>query len=425
LSTRGLNAEKKSSFATGKSNPIDPSNGKNCMKLYAQHGFGDGDKIMAGLSEDLIQGVVFGAKDVNPQKLREKLDGVNGVSRNATRLLDPQFYVSLLGSGTNLRLGNLEEYPYFRPYRRSQLEITERVGEVLEEAMEFQVGLPLSGIIAPNILITRSFDSAESVISKNFVRATGACYGKLKDKRPVYATLAVSREALLKKSQLQEFLADITLLDTPPDGFYLLVGASSSEARAEIFHADVIAGWLLLNYSLKVNGFEVINGYSDRLSPFLGAVGGDVGCSGWFNTLRTFSLDRFVPASTGGRLPVQRYLSNRLLNRVTFIELNGLRLFLPEILNGLAHDSDFPEDEEPQRNREVFQTWEALKSLIARLTNGDIGANLANCEAAIAQARDAYARISAARIPIEPKSGADHLEALSEGIKLFKELAEL
>lgn len=42
-----------------------------------------------------------------------------------------------------------------------------------------------------------------------------------------------------------------------------------------------------------------------------------------------------------------------------------------------------------------------------------------------AQARDAYARISAARVPLDAKSGADHLEALSEGIKLFRELAEL
>jgi hypothetical protein len=395
------------------------------MKLYAQHGFGDGDKVAIGLGEGLIQGVVFGAKDISPDKLREKLNEANKLSPDAARLLDPQFYVSLLGGGTNLRLGSLEEYPYFRPYRRSQLELTERVGEVLRGALEFQAELPLSGIIAPNILISRSFDSAESVIAKNFIRATRAHYGKLGDKRPIYATLAVSREALLEKSQLQEFLADITLLDNPPDGFYLLVGASSSEARTEIFHADVIAGWLLLNYSLKVNGFEVINGYSDRLSPFLGAVGGDAGCSGWFNTLRTFSLDRFAPASAGGRLPVQRYLSTRLLNRITFIELNGLHLFLPEVLNGLAHDADFTEAEEPQRNREVFQSWEALQSLVARLTTADLVANLEKCNAAIAQARDAYARISAARFPLDAKSGNDHLEDASEGIKLFRELAEL
>lgn len=394
------------------------------MKLYAQHGFGDGDKTGTGLAENLIQGVVFGAKDVNPEKLQEKLNQVNELAPDAARLLDPQIYVSLLGGGTNLRLGNLVEYPYFRPYRRSQLELNERVNEVLANTIDFQAGLPLTGLIAPNILISRSFDSAEAVIAKNFIRATSA-NKKSGDQRPVYATLAVSREALLEKSQLQEFLADITLLDNPPDGFYLLVGASSSEARTEIFHADVIAGWLLFTYSLKVNGFKVINGYSDRLSPFLGAVGGDAGCSGWFNTLRTFSLDRFGPAVGGGRLPVQRYLSNRLLNRITYIELNSLQPFLPELLNGLPHDSDFIDVEEPQRNREVFQSWEALKAQADRTTGGDLIANLANCDAAIAHAQDAYARISAARFPLDTKSGNDHLEDLSEGIKLFRELAEL
>lgn len=395
------------------------------MKLYAQHGFGDGEKTSTGLQESLIDGIVFGAKDVSPQKLQEKLGQANEISNDSTKLLDPQFYVSLLGGGTNLRLGNLEEYPYFRPYRRSQLELTNRVGEVLREALEFQAGLPLSGITAPNILISRSFDSAESVISKNFIRATGEQYGVLDDQRPVYATLAVSREALLEKSQLQEFLADITLLDNPPNGFYLLVGASSSEARTEIFHADVIAGWMLLNYSLVINGFEVINGYSDRLTPFLCAVGGTAGCSGWFNTLRIFSLGRFAPASTGGRQPLQRYLSNRLLNRITFIELNGLRLFLPEVVNGLGHDADFPTDDEPQRSREVFQSWEAIKAMLGEMTAGDVVGNLTKCENAIARASDTYARISAARIPLEAKSGAEHLEALSEGIKLFRELAEL
>jgi hypothetical protein len=117
--------------------------------------------------------------------------------------------------------------------------------------------------------------------------------------------------------------------------------------------------------------------------------------------------------------------ANRLLNRITYIELNSLRPFLPELLNGLPHDTDFIDVEEPQRNREVFQSWEALKAQSARTTGGDLIANLANCDAAIAQAQDAYARISAARFPLDTKSGNDHLEDLSEGIKLFRELAEL
>ena len=112
---------------------------------------------------------------------------------------------------------------------------------------------------------------------------------------------------------------DVTLLNSPPDGFYLLVGARSIEARTDLYHADVIANWMLLNYSLKINGYQIINGYSDLISPFLGAVGGDIGCTGWWSNLRIFSMDRFAPEATGGRLPVQRYLSTNYLIVLPFM----------------------------------------------------------------------------------------------------------
>ena len=195
-------------------------------------------------------------------------------------------------------------------------------------------------MISPNILITRSFDSIEAAIAKIFVRLAGDARKKLGSDRPLYATLAVSREALLDRTELFSFLEDITVLDTPPDGFYVLIAASNEDARADIFHADVIAGWLLINHSLSVNGYQVINGYSDLLTPFLGITGAAAGATGWWLNSRAFSLGRFLPAG-GGRLPTQRYLSKNLLNRITYIELGeiiNLRRQLPgipEVLNGL------------------------------------------------------------------------------------------
>lgn len=394
------------------------------MKLYAQHGFADGNKIATALEEEIISGVVFGAKDIRPDKLEEKLADAEANYPSTIRLLDPQFYVSLLASNPNVRLGSLAEYPYFGSVRRSQLEASERVVECLASGFDYQQQLPLSGIIAPNILISRSLDSIEAVIAKNFIRRTGEVFARTGDNRPVYATLAISGQALIDKGELQLFLNDITLLDTPPRGFYVLVSASRSEARSEVFNADVIAGWLLLNYSLKMNGFEVINGYSDILSPLLAAVGADVGCSGWFNTLRIFSLDRFAPAATGGRLPVQRYLSNRLFNRLTFIELNALRGMFPQLVNGLSHDADYAAGE-PQRNREVLQSWEALSGLIATATPGEVEENLERCSELLNQADELYTNIAATGFSLDVKSSGEHIESLQEGIDLFRELAEL
>jgi hypothetical protein len=393
------------------------------MKLYAQHGFGDGEKIAEGFADGSLAGVIFGAKDIAPERLVERLGEIRQQSPDAALLFDPHYYVTLLGDNPNVRLNNLEDYPYYSAMRRGRLEPADVIEQELRKVLEYQVGLPVSGIIAPNVLISRSFEHAEAVIAKNFVRSARKVYAALKDKRPLYATLAISREALADKAELQAFLTDITLLDNRPDGFYMLIAGRSSEARAEIFHADVIAGWMLLNHSLKVNGYEVVNGYSDLVSPFLGAVGGDVGCSGWFNTLRVFSMERFAPTASGGRQPVQRYLSNRLLNRITFIELNALRRAFPELVNGLKRDSEF-DTPEPERSKEVLQSWEALNALLKKVTTGEPDDNLKKCLIALDAAENLYARIRATGFALDAKSGGQHIEPLREGIELFKKLAE-
>ena len=108
------------------------------MNLYAQHGFGDGNKVTAELADGSISGVVFGAKDIRPEKLEERLADIAVSYPAATRLFDPQFYVSLLASNPNVRLGSLADYPYFASVRRAQLEAGERVVERPAASFEFQ-----------------------------------------------------------------------------------------------------------------------------------------------------------------------------------------------------------------------------------------------------------------------------------------------
>lgn len=393
------------------------------MKLYAQHGWGEGDKINQGLQKGIISGAVYSAKDIMPDRLISRLGEIANISPSAGRLVDPQYYVSLIGSDPNIRLGKLEEYPYFTIRRRSQLESNQLIAEDIRKVIEFQTKLPVTAILSPNILISRSFDSVEAVIAKNFIRQAREVYDQFSDKRPLYVTLAVSREAMIDFTELESFLNDVTLLKSPPDGFYILVGARSIEARTDLYHADVIAAWMLLNYSLKINGFELINGYSDLISPFLGAVGGDIGCIGWWSNLRVFSMDRFAPEVTGGRLPVQRYLSTKLLNRITFYELDALRKIIPDIVNGLSMDKIY--EGEPERSMEVLQSWEALSSLLASLTvSGDLSKNLDKCNDAITLAEELYTSIKR-RYTLDRKSDDTHLEPLHEGMHLFKKRAEI
>jgi len=399
------------------------------MKLFAQHGAQEGEKISEGFARGLLDGVIYSPRDVSLETLRTKLDSLEKECPNGERLVDPQYYAIFLNGMEEARLGSLlDDYgDYFQARRRSQLERENQIEKDLKAALKFQTDLNLTGIIAPNILIPNSLNSIEAVIAKNFIRLTAEQHRMLNDKRPVYATLAISRNALGDKQELIEFLNEITLLDDPPNGFYVLISARNTEARSDIYNTDVIAAWMFINHTLRVNGFNVINGYSDLLTPFLGAAGGEAGALGWWSNLRSFSLDRFAPSAGGGRLPIQRYASLALLNRIAFYELDQLRKLMPGILNKLPADSlyDPATGSEPQRNIEVVQSWEAVKALNGLLVTGEQTKSLKNCRVALTKALTAYEMIQGLSIRLDGKSNAEHLQPLMDGLRLFAKLAEL
>jgi hypothetical protein len=397
------------------------------MKLYAQHGFGNGNKIERGLEDNLVDGLVFSPRDISIDRLGTTLDQILSKSK-CDILFDPQLYACFLAKTTEARLGCLldDDYKdYFQVYRRSTLEREQEVAKAIRLTLEFQKNFPFTAFIAPNILIPSSFNSIEAVIAKNFIRMTADEHSRLNDRRPVYATLAISREALLDKQELTEFLNEITVLENGPDGFYLLISARSADAKTDIYNTDVIAGIMLINHSLKINGFKVINGYSDILTPFVGAVGAEAGCSGWWSNLRAFSLDRFAPSEGGGRQPILRYLSMALLNRITYYELDQLRNIIPEIVNHIPSDKYYSEENgsEPEdRTIETLQSWDAIKGLNSKIAAKNTEQSLINSLNLINNANKLYDQIT---IQLDRKSSREHLDALRDGIFTFAERAEI
>lgn len=391
------------------------------MKLYAQMGHADSDKTSSGLAEGIIDGAIISPRNWRPDVIVERIDQLTASKKDADILLDPQFYATFAASTESARTGKLTEWPYFRATCKSDLETATNIEEILEQTFEHMLPIPLTAIIAPNIYVSRSFDSREGVIAKNFIRSARPVYETLGDGRPLFVTLAVSREALLERGEFEDFLNDITMLPKPPDGFYIVVGSRGTEARTDIYHADVIARWMILNYSLSINGFKIINGYSDSLAPFLGAAGATAGASGWYSNLRTFSMDRFHPAPSFARQPILRYFSCRLLNRITFTEREALSTIFPGALNSLPHDADYTP--EPDRTAEALQSWEALRQISVNMSIGDIESALESCSAAIKMAEAAYSTITEAGVTLDRKSGDYHLEPLREGIQTFKKMA--
>jgi len=399
------------------------------MKLFAQHGYGPGDKTINGFKDNSIDGVIFSARYEKMEKIPGDVKDINSVSSHAEILLDPEFHACFYAHQPDAKLGGLNEWPYFSTQRRSQLESSETVDKILADTFDTVVNLPLTSIVAPNIFIPRSFNSIEAVIAKNFIRKTRQLFEKTGDKRQVFATLAIDRATLIDQTEFEAFLNDITALDNPPDGFYIIVGGGITDdrteiSRSEIIHADVIAGWMMLNYTLSINGFKVINGFSDILTPFLGCAGGYAGATGWWSNLRMFSMSRYINTVSGGRLPTIQYLSNALLNRITHSERRAFVKLIPEINNGLPRDSDY-EGGEPDRKAEVLQSWEAISHLNNENIVSDMHESLQSVENMVNRAEITYTNLAGYGLPVNKEANREYMEALMESIQAFRRNAEI
>ena len=208
----------------------------------------------------------------------------------------------------------------------------------------------------------------------------------------------------------------------------MLISARNTEARSDIYNTDVIAAWMFINHTLTVNGFEVINGYSDILHAVPWArraarrarwVGGRI-CGRFTRPLR--------PLSGGGRLPIQRYPVSRSLNRITFYEFDQLRKLTPASVNRLPADSLYYDPaigSEPQRNFEVIQSWEAVKALNGLLVADDQMKSLKELQRCRGKSDGGLRTDSGALIRLDQKSNAEHLQPLADGLRLFAKLAEL
>jgi hypothetical protein len=132
--------------------------------------------------------VIFSPRDIAPEKLRECASKFTESAPISERLFDPQYYATLNGVDPLSRTGYLEkEYScYFAPRRYDQLLHDSQVIEDVIKVLECETTLPLTALIGPNIIIGRSFDSAEAAIAMNFVRATGAQGRKIAPEKRIY-----------------------------------------------------------------------------------------------------------------------------------------------------------------------------------------------------------------------------------------------
>lgn len=400
------------------------------MNIFAQHGYGPGKKITEGLKENLIKGVVLSPRYLNQKKINSMLQEYKECNINCEVLLDPEFFATAYINNPNPHLGLLNNWDYFEPTTRSILEDTETIDSILERYFEEVLKYGFTSIISPNIYIPKSFNSIEAVIAKNFIKRSKVIYNNFDDSRPLFASLALSPTVFYDESEFTNFLGDITAMNNGPDGFYLITGGnnrndSSEITRSDLIDSKVISGWMLLNYSLDLNNYKTINGYSDILTPFLLAAGGQTGCTGWFSNLRTFTMGKYIKSKPGGQSPIVRYLSIAILNRIKHMDRELYENFAPEINNNLKFDEAFKGDD-PNRNDEILQAWEAISAFSKLVNTSDnIENRLIALEKAIEQASNTYDKLVENGITQDIETNKEYLSALTESITEFRNMAEL
>ena len=106
-----------------------------------------------------------------------------------------------------------------------------------------------------------------------------------------------------------------------------------------------------------------------------------------------------------------------------FSKKDAISRFVPGVINNLPHDADY--NPEPERQKEVLQSWEALKSLNKELVAEDITESLKKCIQFVNFSEQTYNEIASFGIVLDRKSQNEHILPLSDGLRQFKERAEL
>ena len=393
--------------------------------LFAQSGYGRGNKVHLALDEGLIDGVILSPKDERRERIEECVANLHD-GYNASILFDPQFYVTTLSSPRDGRLPEYEYYADNAPLGRTQFS-PRQVSRYTSECINYQYQeLPgLTHLVSPSVLFD-DFRDSWSQISLNMADATIDSHSSLSDPQPLLLSIVTSELALQAATGMEEFLDALTTLDVK--GFYLLIKRSSSSYQLAM-DARAMGNLLYFVHVLAdLNEYDVVVGYSDWLGFLFQAAGATATATGWHQSLRQFSMARFEPARRGGR-PRKRYSSAPMLSSPLIVpEMQDIHRagLLPNVLTDTEYDAILatnPAGGEARWTDEIgcLAHWAAIGNTIEEISaHTRPVARVAAALELIDEAQSLYDRLALRDVNFELQTGPNHLSSWRDSMSDFR-----
>ncbi|MCL1966473.1 MAG: hypothetical protein FWF67_01180 [Fibromonadales bacterium] len=294
--------------------------------------------------------------------MKEKIAGLSKNYPKAEIYFDPLFYASVPAQqyGNKARIGKLlSDYSYFSPKQYRDLRRERFIKEEIEKCLDFQKSINLKNFILPNIVIQDGLSSESSNIAKNFLDIGNEIANEQKIQEKCLLTLAFGQSCFRNQETLIDFVDEITGFNSNVKGFYLLAETTIASGSNHWFSSDVLNFQMYLTYALKQANYNIIHGFSLMPAPFLFAAGCDSVAFGWYNSLRYFSLDRFVPREEKAmKKPNRRYLDINLWHRIESSKAASYKL-LSE--NSAYINTDSTDTEE------ILQHWKIVGDICGKV----------------------------------------------------------
>lgn len=395
------------------------------MAVLAQHGFGDGTpgRIDAGLNAGVIQGCILSPKDLSLASLKLKITGIQSDHPSAKILFDPQYYAALVGHVDQARLGSLaSDYAgYFSPKHYRDLRREKSIRNEVEKVIQFQQEIALDDIVLPGIVMRDGLASESSSIAKSLLEIGDEIANEKAISSQCWLTLALGESCFRDMKALQDLVDEITGMLLQSHGIYLLVETTPLGGTSPWCNASVLSGQMYLVYALSLAGFRVTCGFSGLSAPYLSAVGAENIAFGWFETLRFFSLDRFMPAVGMGKRPKKKYLSRALWSRIDLGQLRPLASAYPDVMNQSPYDALFLTGDPAERD-EIVQHWHAVGEFCMQLDRCEsVPVKLADLRLNLTRSQQLKARMPTLSLP----GFEERIAQTRAALRRFEELAEL